>query len=161
MGKIFAFVIALAAIFVWWTSRMLPAVVASHFVADGTANGFMPRATYVGTMLALVVLVPSLVFFIGRFASHLPYKFINLPNKQYWLAPERRAASLASLGNFGSCVGFAVALLLCFVHWLVVRANQVQPAHLEQASLVGVMAVFILVIGAGVAVNLRRFFRVP
>src|SRR5436190_9293580 len=38
----------------------MPEVVASHFAAEGVADGFMPRGQYVAIMLAVVLLVPLL-----------------------------------------------------------------------------------------------------
>ena len=55
-----ALLLVLAA-FVWLSSSALPEVVASHFGANGAANGFMPRGMYVAILLALVLGVPSLL----------------------------------------------------------------------------------------------------
>jgi hypothetical protein len=161
MRKAFFPVLAAAAIFVCWSAGVMPSVVASHFAGGGVANGFMPRGQYVGFMLAVVVLVPSLLFFIGPLASRLPVQLINLPNRQYWLAPERRAATLVSLGNFGVWVAYATLGLLCLVNWFVVQANLQQPPRLEQPPLVGALSLFFVALFVGMMVVLRRFFRVP
>jgi hypothetical protein len=161
MHKLFFVFLALGACFVWWTSGALPAVVASHFGAGGSANGFMPRGQFVAFMLALVLVVPPLIYFIGRLASRLPAQWLNLPNKQYWLAPERRAATLESLGKFGVWAAYATLGVLCLAHWLVVQANLERPPRLEQAPLVGVLAAFFVALFAGMVVVLHRFFRVP
>lgn len=161
MHKVFFVFLALGACFVWWTSGALPAVVAAHFGADGIANGFMPRGEFVGFMLALVLAVPSLIYFTGRLASRLPAQWLNLPNKQYWLAPERRAATLESLGKFGVWTAYATLGVLCLAYWLVVQANLERPPRLEQAPLVGVLAAFFIALFAGMVVVLRRFFRPP
>jgi Domain of unknown function (DUF1648) len=161
MHKPFLLVPALGIGFVWWSASALPEVVASHFGVGGAANGFMPRGQYVTFMLVLVLAVPPLIFFAGRLASRLPMQFVNLPNKQYWLAPERRAATLASLGNFGAWVAYATLGVLCFTHWFVVHANLEHPPRLEQAPFIAVLAVFFLTLFAGMLVVLRRFFRVP
>ena len=161
MRKAFFLVLAATVVFVWWSAGAMPEIVASHFVVGGVANGFMPRRQYVGFMVFVVVLVPSLLFFVGRLASRLPVQFINLPNKQYWLAPERRAATLTSLGNFGVWAAYATLGLLCLVHWFVVRANLQQPPRLEQAPLVGAMSLFFVALFVGMMILLRRFFRAP
>ena len=161
MHVVFFLVVALASVFVWWSAGAMPAVVASHFVAGGAANGFMPRWQYVVFMIILVIAVPSTVFLAGVFASRLPARFINLPNKQYWLAPERRSATLASLGKFLVWSAYVTLGLLCLVHWFVVQANLVHPPRLEQAPLVGAMALFFAALFVGMVVVLRRFFRVP
>jgi hypothetical protein len=156
----FAFVAAGAA-FVWWTSGSLPDVVASHFVADGAASGFMPRGPFVASMLALVVVVPVLVHSLGWLTARIPPPFVNLPNRQYWLAPERREGTLASLGRFGVWAGYATLAMLCTLHWFVVQANVRRPPHLEQAPLIALIAFYFVALFIGVVVVLGRFFRAP
>ena len=161
MHAVFFSFLAAGAAFVWWTSGGLPAIVASHFVASGAANGVMPRGPFVASMLALVVLVPALLYSIGWLSARIPTRFVNLPNKQYWLAPERRDATLVSLGRFGVWAGYATLAMLCILHWFVVRANARQPPHLEQAPLVALVAVYFVALFIGIVVVLGRFFKAP
>jgi hypothetical protein len=161
MNKPFILVLAIGAAFVWWTSGAMPQVVASHFVADGAANGFMPRGQYAGFMLALVVAVPSIIFIAGGLARRVPVRFVNLPNKQYWLAPERQVATLASLGAFGAWAAYATLGILCLAHWFVFRANLAHPPRLEQSPFIAALALFFAALFIGMLVVLRRFFRVP
>ncbi|MEO7339176.1 MAG: hypothetical protein ABIV63_21580 [Caldimonas sp.] len=161
MLKGFVFALGAGAIFVWWSSGPLPDIVASNFVADGVANGFMPRRRYVALMVALTVAVPSVLVSIGRLASHLPTEFVNHPNRQFRLAPERRAAILASLTSFGAWSGYGCLAFLCLLHWFVVQANLRHPPRLEQPPLVGAASLLLLGLFCGLLVVLRRFFRVP
>lgn len=161
MRIVFPLVLAAAAAFVWSSSGSLPDVVASHFGSGGAANGFMPRVAYVAVMLVLVVFVPGLLHLLGWLSSRLPVQWINVPNRRYWLAPERREATVSSFGKLGVWASYATLALLSLVHWLVVRANSVHPSHLEEAPLVGGVAVYLVALLVGVAVLLGRFFRVP
>jgi serine/threonine-protein kinase len=88
-------------------------------------------------------------------------QFVNLPNKQYWLAPERKAATLASIASFGGWASYATLALLCAVHGFVARANSVQPPRLDEAPLIGLVAVYLVVLFAGMLAVLGRFFRSP
>lgn len=161
MRRVFLLVIVAAGAFVWLTSGGLPPVVASHFGPGGTANGSMAKGTYTAFMLALVVGVPLLVALPARLVRVLPPRLINLPHRQYWLAPERRAATLDALSSLSLQFALALAVFLCFVHWLVVRANAVQPATLAEAPLLAGLAVFGATTVAWVLVLFRRFGRVP
>jgi serine/threonine-protein kinase len=160
-AKAFAIALAAAAVFVWWSAGDLPAVVASHFVPGGAANGFMPRGAYIGTMLALVATVPTVLFLSTHLAARLPARFVNVPNRAYWLAPERRAATLASLAGFGALAAYATLGFLCAAHALVVRANRAHPPHLEEVPLIGALSLFLVALFAGMVVVLRRFLRTP
>ena len=161
MLRVFIPILVGAAVFVWLTSDALPAVVASHFTANGAANGFMPRGAYVAVMLGVTIVVPLLIALSGRFASMLPIHLVNLPNRRYWLAPERRAATLASLSELSVYFASALLVFLCFVHWLVVRANESQPPHLESAPFLVGLALFVATTIVWLVVLLQRFRRVP
>jgi hypothetical protein len=146
--------------FVWWTSGDLPPVVASHFGPGGAANGFMARRTYTAFMLAVVVAVPALVGFSGQLVRLLPIQWINLPNKDHWLAPQRRAETLRSLRSLSVPLALALAVFLGFVHWLVVQANAVQPARLPERPLWIALAILGVTMGLWLAAFFRRFGRI-
>jgi uncharacterized membrane protein len=146
--------------FVWSTSGDLPPVVASHFGPGGAANGFMARRTYTAFMLAVVVAVPALVGFSGQLVRLLPIQWINLPNKDHWLAPQRRAETLRSLRSLSVPLALALAVFLGFVHWLVVQANAVQPARLPERPLWIALAILGVTMGLWLAAFFRRFGRI-
>lgn len=161
MRRVFLLVLVVAAGFIWFTSGDLPPVVASHFASGGAANGFMGRGTYTAFMVAVVVAVPALIGFSGQLIRLLPLQWINLPNKQYWLAPQRRAATVDSLSSLTVPFALALVVFLSFVHWLVVQANAVHPARLPEGSLFVGLAVFGVAAVLWVVVLFRRFGRVP
>lgn len=154
----FLALLAVAAAFVLLSGRSLPAVVAAHFAAGGNADGFMPRGPYLGAMLALVVGVPLLLAVVHgtvlRFV--LPHR-INLPNRDYWLAPERVAETFDFLRAQGIRFAALLTAFLCFVHWLVVQANAVQPPHFPEGWFVLGLAGFLGAIALWFAAFVQRF----
>jgi uncharacterized membrane protein len=139
--------VAGGAVFVWLTAAALPPVVASHFDASGVANGAMPRSFYTRFMLALMIGLPVLFAVISR-AIAMPGARINLPNRDYWLAPERRDQTISYLRTHLARVSMVLVVFLCYVHWLVVRANAVQPPHLSNRAILvalGALLVFALI----------------
>jgi hypothetical protein len=109
------FFIGLAVLFMLATAGVLPDTVASHFNSSGAPNRFMSDQSYLLLMLALVVLVPLSVGWLGRWVQQIPDELINLPHKDYWLAPERRAQTLSYLANWlqwSACVLVLFFLLL-------------------------------------------------
>ena len=161
MHRVLFLVVGAAAVFVWLSSGALPERVASHFMAEGAANGYMPRMQYVTSMAALVVVVPLLLVSMAKLASYLPTQFVNLPNRQFWLSPERRAIALASFSRFGVWLACGIVAFLCLVHWFVVQANLLNPPRLEQAPLVTAAALLLIALFCSILVTLRTFLRVP
>ena len=105
------------------------------------------------------MLVPALIALTGRMIEALPVARINLPDRDHWLAPERRAETLAALS--ARSIGFAALLtvFLCFVHWLVVRANRLQPPRLDESSFIVGLMLFALAAAVWLALLVMRFRR--
>jgi uncharacterized membrane protein len=93
----------------------LPAQLASHFDARGLPNGWSSKSAYFA-LQAFIVLVLTLCFAVlPSLLERAPARLLNLPNKDYWLAPERRAATMARVASaltwFG-CAGLAFVVVV-------------------------------------------------
>jgi hypothetical protein len=132
-----------ALVFVYYTGGSMPKVVASHFSAAGAATGFLPRALYLRITLGLVLLPPILLVYLPRRTFRNPKARINLPNRDYWLAPERRAQTVELLAQ--QCTRFGEMLLafVCYGHYLVVRANELKPPRLSSVWFLAGVVVFL------------------
>lgn len=152
--------LALAALYVWASSRALPPQVATHFGADGTANGYMAHDTYVRFMLAFVVLLPWLVNFAMERILAAPGARINLPNRDHWLSEAQRAPTIDYLLRHMRWFGLLLAAFLCAMQSLVVRANAAVPPALDNTRFSIALGAYMLVIVLWI-VALRRRFRRP
>ena len=160
LGNVALFLLLAAlAGFVWRSSQALPPVVAAHFSASGAADGFMPRGAYVGFALVLVACVPALIAFLPLAVAGRDGMKLRLPHRDYWLAPERRADTLAFIGGHGKWFAAALALFLGHVHALVVRANALQPPELSSAGIAIGLVVFFLALAVWLWVLFAQFRR--
>ena len=82
------------AAFIVATTGQLPERVASHFGAGNLPNGWMTHDGYLAFMLAFVVLLPAIVVAGVGVVPLLSPRRINIPHRDYWLAPKRHAATL-------------------------------------------------------------------
>ncbi len=149
------------AAFVLSTASSLPERVAAHFDGRGMANGFMLRTHYVVFVLALAIALPlAVVIFLTRIyrrAAHL----INVPNRNYWLAPERQDKTVAFLTVHAVWFASLLAAFGCFIHWLVLDANTAQPPQLSNSVLFWSAAAFLGGLALWVVVLLLVFWRRP
>src|SRR5437667_366923 len=90
---LFAVLAAGAAIYFSSYYAELPAVVASHFNAQGVPNGWQTKSAFFAVFVGVSVLAVLVGFGIPRIISLMPPELINLPKKQYWLAPAHLAES--------------------------------------------------------------------
>jgi hypothetical protein len=138
-------------------SGYLPAHVASHFDAEGFANGFMLRADYQLLMMGLGIGIPILLV-LGLVV--LPYFMPNrlrIPSRDYWIEPGRRNETLNTIMTSGLTMGCIVTAFMIAVHLLVVEANNRVPPQLDNTSFYTLIALLIMSIVIWQYILWRRF----
>jgi uncharacterized membrane protein len=125
----------------------LPATVASHFGPSGQPDDWSSKRAYTVTVVAIAGLLALTFLGMGPFLRRLPSHMINFPNRDHWLAPERRDGSLAALVRLLHWIGIATLALLIAMNQLVFDANLNPPVNLSAASwiLIGAYLAFVLV----------------
>jgi uncharacterized membrane protein len=139
--------------------NQLPPNMASHFGMAGQPNGYMSRSGFFlfyaivcGGTVALLVSVPI-------WLRWMPTSLVNLPNREYWLTPERREATLARLGGWMAWFCVAMTVFMAAILELVLRVNLERTALPTPAFLIALGAFFAVVIA--LLVVLYRQFRLP
>jgi hypothetical protein len=150
-----------AAAYVWTTSHGLPPIVASHFNASGAADGFMSRQFYIWFMIAFIAGLPLLLVLLPNLAFHHPRLRFNVPNRDYWLAPERRPETVAFLCRQNTWLSVLITGFLCYVHWLVLQANTMNPPRLSSPLFVVGLALVMILSSAWALALVLRFLKVP
>jgi uncharacterized membrane protein len=107
----------------------LPERVATHFSADGAPNGWSTPLGFLAPVIAILVLCTALFLIAGWF-DRLPDRMINIPNKDYWLAPERRAETFAALRDWLRWFLLAPMAFLVILFTRVLDANVAEPPRL-------------------------------
>jgi uncharacterized membrane protein len=157
---LFVAILIVAGVFVYQTSGTLPDIVATHFGPSGAANGSMPRAFYLRFTLLFVVLLPLGTNLLVAWVLRLRHPYVNIPHRDYWLAPEHRAETAQRLRGHMRFFGVLLSLFLCSVHWRVVQANKLAPPALDNTRFAYGLALFMVALVCWVVV-LRRAFRRP
>ena len=133
-----------------------PDGVASHVGLDGTVNGWGTRAGFLGVNAWLVLLLLVVMPIVVKAAIRPPATFLNMPNKDYWLAPERRDATVALVSRHLSLLLAATNLLVAAGMYDLVTLT------LRGREAIGSWPFFVYIVGALVwAVWFSRRFRLP
>lgn len=101
----------------------LPERVASHFNAHGQPDRYMPREAFFTNMALLGGGAILFLLLIAGLPRVLPNKLINLPHRDYWLAPERRHETVQYLAIWSGWCAIATSVLLVAMLDLTLRAN--------------------------------------
>ncbi len=137
----------------------MPPYLATHFDGGGTPNGWMSPSTFAWFMAGMWAIM-TLSFWAPRFAlRRISAKWFNLPNKEYWLAPERRAESVERIGTWLEAYGFATLLGLVALNELLFQVNRAMDPVLPSTFGIG----FFGYIGGSLlwGIAFVRAFRVP
>ena len=148
---------------VWYYPR-LPARVAAHFDAAGQVNAFMPKDAFFAVQLVVLgilsfafLVIPALI--LPALVVRLPPGMINLPNKEYWLAPERKARTAQTLQSFLVGFGNVMLLFLLLVFREAMQASLLPYPHLSNR--IWVLLVLLVAWCIYWTVRLVRAFRLP
>jgi hypothetical protein len=96
-------------------------------------------------------------FWLHRKVANTPQGKLRLPNKEYWLAPERRAETIAYFQSFFAWYGCAFLFVEVFAMSLAMRANLSDPPVLSVVPIISLICGFILFNAIAVLAMLRRF----
>jgi uncharacterized membrane protein len=155
---VFIVLLLFAILFVTGTASQLPPMVASHFDAAGQPNAFMARSGYIRFILCVAIGLPvTIVVILAVVYSRATD--LKLPNKEYWLAPQRLDRTRAFLVAHGVWFGSLLVALVCCVHWLELGANRLQPPHLSNQTFAVVLLAFLIATAVWIAALMFAFRR--
>jgi uncharacterized membrane protein len=135
------YLVFLVSVFI--TPAILPERFATEFNFAGEPECWMNQTTYmilVSAMGSLAIFVMVIIGLVGRW---LPDKWISMPHREYWLAPQRRAETVGYV--FRQMLWFA-SLLTCFLtatHFSTIHANKLDPIHLPQGEFFMILGGFL------------------
>jgi hypothetical protein len=100
-----------------------PGMMASHFNAAGEPNGQQTIMQFFETYGLIVILSTALFLGMPLLLNRMPNEYINLPNRDYWLAPSRRAKTMADINNRFNWLGVATLALVLVIMQTVLSVN--------------------------------------
>jgi len=139
---------------------LLPPKVATHYGNSGIPDSYMSNTysllLWLGTFLFLALLFFSMPYLLKKTRT----EWINLPNREYWLAPERRENTIRIMSDymyiFGSMLnGFFIVIL-----WLTVIAHKQTPVQLSTSGMLTALALLFAATAVWL-IQLFRQFRLP
>lgn len=135
----------------------LPQQVASHFDAQGRANGWSTKQELVGLSIGISLFITVLLAPMTLIAYYAPAAFVNVPNKDYWFAPEREADSRRAIADWLLWFTAATLWFLALIFHKAMAANLRQPP--EMPSPWWIIGTFLAIITAMVVQLFLRFRR--
>ena len=138
----------------------LPEQVASHFDAVGNPSGWSSRGGFFGISLGMIIAISVLFLVLSSVLHRLPRSMLNLPKKNYWLAPERREATYVFVRGQLLWFGFATQWFLVALLQLCIQANLAPGGRMGSGSFWFIFGSYLAFTLAWVLSFLVRFLRV-
>lgn len=160
MRTIFCLVFAANVLLMVVSLAILPDQVAIHFGSGGAPDSWASKEWNA----LLFVLLETPLFLLFWFAPSLPLRvsprFVNIPNKEYWLQEENRPAFKQKFQHLMDRFGTAFFVFFFCIGILTVQANLSHPVRLNESVFLLVL-VFFLAYTVVWTIGLFRSFRVP
>jgi hypothetical protein len=137
----------------------LPERVAAHFARGGLPNGWMTRGSYLIVVAFGATLLPLAMVVLLSVVPRVFPRALNVPNRDYWLAPERREATRAALAGYGWAFACLLTLFFAGIHWTILDAHASAPPRLAEAPVHALVIGFGIAVAAWVIALLLRFRR--
>jgi uncharacterized membrane protein len=152
---------------IWWLHmqhflQRLPERIATHFDGAGLPNGWMSRAGLGTFDFIFMVFVLAVVIGSAFLIRLLPVSLINVPNREYWFAPQRRRQTHDRMLAHMLWFACLMVAFLTAVNQLVFAAN-LRPGHphLPGAGMITLLVCFLAALVAWVIALYRIFPRPP
>ena len=117
----------------------LPDRLASKFALDGTVRSSTSKAVFAwifGGITALMVLAFLAIGHLRRLSDG----YVNVPNRDHWLAPDRRDAAVEEVVGAVRLMLAGSVTFMALSCWLVLEANRASPPLLSSAFFVLLVA---------------------
>ena len=160
-NSIFFTLVALGAAQLCFYAPRIPEILGSHFSRGGFVNGWQTRTAFFGTELGMIVLATAVSFGVPRIIAAAPVALLNLPHKEYWMAPERREDTLAYIRVWSAWFGCGLLAFSLFALELVLRANLHTPPRFSNAAFVPALLAFVAFATMLVLRLILHFSRTP
>lgn len=142
-----------------WYYPQLPDRMASHFGPSGEADGWMSKLGFAIAYLSFTAVYTVLFGSMRLLLRKTPTELINLPNREYWLAPERREATILAMSRQLTLFGIAIGAFFIAVMQTIFLTNLGGSAQLSSLFFV-YLVVFLIYTGIW-SLQMLKQFRVP
>jgi uncharacterized membrane protein len=138
----------------------LPERVAIHFGNGGFPDSWASNEVNLAISVFMYVFLAIMFIAIPSTLKYIPLRFISFPNREYWLAEERKESTIKQIGGLFNMYGAALMIFFLVLGHFVFRANISDPVVLNEGA-VWVSAALLLVFTIVWLFVLFRRFRLP
>jgi uncharacterized membrane protein len=137
-----------------------PATVAIHFGYGGEPDGWAPAYVSALIMVGANGILFLALCFVPSLIRRTPARWINLPNREYWLREENRSKMTSLLSEMLYQFGTLTFIFMFVVGLLSLQANLSNPVRLQENLFWWPLGMY-LACAVIWMLRLIRIFRIP
>jgi uncharacterized membrane protein len=123
---------------------VLPDQVAIHFGGGGRPDSWASKEFNAAVFLVLEAPFFLLFYFASSLSLGISKKFLNVPNKDFWLLKKNRAIFQQKFGRFMAEFGVAIFIFFFCISLLALQANLSDPVKLDEKVFLVVFVIYIM-----------------
>ncbi len=143
------------------SSSNLPERVTTSFNFSGQPDEWTSRSSYVISFVGFSSAGLLLMIILGFACRFLPKSWISIPQRDYWLAPQRRPETAKYMARQMLWFDCLLVVFLAGFHFSIVQANRLNPVRLPKTTFLGLLTFFIIAVIIWVLIVNRHFKRLP
>ena len=133
LRRVFHGLVALVIIQIAYYYPQMPDIMASHFDGLGAPNDWSGKNFFFGLYLAIVLVLIAVFVFAPRWSVARTRFGMKIPNREFWLAPERVEQTREFLRRQMMIMGVVHLALAVFAIQLAILANFDQQPRLHSS----------------------------
>jgi len=123
LKRLFFALVGLAFLQIAYYYPQMPALVAAHFDGAGEAKHWSSRNGFFGLYAAMILLLIGVFIYAPRWSANRARFTMKIPNRDYWLAPERIQQTREFFRRQMMAMGVVHLILAIFTIQRVIQAN--------------------------------------
>lgn len=162
MMKVSSTFVLFASVFIgcfinWIMTFGLPQKVATHFDISGNPDRFMTLQNHQIFIVLFTLVFPLfIVFMVGVVPAWFP-SLVNISNRDYWFASERKKQTLDYLYAMAVRLGIIMVLFFVGLNILTIKANNSKPVVLPIGVFFTLLSGFLISVFVWVFLLFMRF----
>jgi len=158
---LYSFLILVCLLMMAYYYPQMPQRMASHFAADGRANGWQSREAFFVLMILVCSTSAVVCFLAPRQIAARANARINLPHRDYWLAPERREETMLFISATMAWFACGILFVLISGTFLAIEANLASDHQFNSRAMLAVLVGFLGGLLSLFVRLVRHFQKVP
>jgi len=107
----------------WLAMPLLSDKVITHFGFSGKGDSWSSKESFFLMQILFSFFIFLLMGGISLFLNKLPNSALNIPNKEYWLSPERRESTIEAFSFYLNIISSATLLFFFFIFREMIEIN--------------------------------------